>query len=329
MAEPLRALVIGCGKIAGGYSHNLGDTTILTHAAAYRHHAGYRLSACVDPDETARRVFASTWNVPSAYATLDDALAAQTFDVASVCTPTGTHVAILRRLLETNVRAIIVEKPVDGNIDGMRTLAAVARSRRVPVAVNFTRRFDPTMRVLRQDIAEKKLGILRSAVGYFGRGTLNNASHLLDLCVFLTGCVPKLISIGPQVNDLSKEDPSISAIFDLGGVPFHIVAADARDCLRFELELAFDRAIVAIENLGFMIRHRSVLASSQSLGGQMADTGRHCATRLGEAFLVLFDEVASALESGAPIASDLDTAATSIALAQAVLARARDKEIAQ
>src|SRR5262245_1114055 len=87
----LRAIVIGCGQIAGGYNRGPGDRLVLTHALAYRRHSAYELVACVDPNARVRNEFAARWAVPAAFASLDEAIAAGNYDVASVCSPTGTQ----------------------------------------------------------------------------------------------------------------------------------------------------------------------------------------------------------------------------------------------
>ena len=45
MSNPRRALIVGCGKIAGGYNRGPSDTKILTHALAYLRHPEYELVA--------------------------------------------------------------------------------------------------------------------------------------------------------------------------------------------------------------------------------------------------------------------------------------------
>ncbi len=92
------------------------------------------------------------WSVPCGYATLDDVLEREQFDVVSVCGPTARHIAHLVRLLDADVEAVFVEKPLDGAARAARAIGDKFSSRRVPVAVNFTCRFDPVMHDLRDAI---------------------------------------------------------------------------------------------------------------------------------------------------------------------------------
>ena len=90
MSKELRALIVGCGRIAGGYNKGPTDTNVLTHALAYIRHQDYTLASCVEPNDSIRAAFMMKWNVPRGYSTLEEALAAECCDIASVCGPTGT-----------------------------------------------------------------------------------------------------------------------------------------------------------------------------------------------------------------------------------------------
>jgi predicted dehydrogenase len=318
MTEPWRALVIGCGDIAGGYNDSADDRMVLTHAAAYCRHDNFVLTACVEPSREKRQSFMAKWGVPFGYSTLEDALACSRYDIVSICSPTGTHLAAIRRVLEVGTRAIIVEKPVDENAAGARECAVQARRRGVPIAVNFTRRFDPAMRNLRRQILSSEFGVLLGIVGWYCRGTLNNASHLIDLIIFLTGREPHLVATGPARSDLNEMDISVSAILDLCGVPCHLIPADGRRYSHFELELAFEDRILTIEDGGLAIRQRLPTSSPFFRGIQVADRGTWMSTRYGEALLVLLDDIRAAATTGASLASDLDSASISLEIALAI-----------
>ena len=45
-----KTLIVGCGKIAGGYDQMSIDSTIKTHAKAYSQNPDFQIDACVEPD---------------------------------------------------------------------------------------------------------------------------------------------------------------------------------------------------------------------------------------------------------------------------------------
>jgi predicted dehydrogenase len=316
MSDKRRALVIGCGRIAGGYNSGLGDPIVLTHALAYARHSDYLLAACVEPDEPSRHAFMKKWDIPSGYSSLDEALAEEKFDIASVCSPTGTHLAALMRLAESAVTAVFAEKPLDGDATAALTTAARFAAKGVPVAVNFTRRFDPAMHVLRSEIAQARYGALRGIRGWYCRGILNNGSHMLDLVRFLTGMSPKLHSTGLALDDGVPGDPTVSASLEIGHSQFELVGCDGRDYARFELELAFARGIVSLEEGGRSIRRRPIEAGPFA-GTNSPARGVWESTGYGESMLRALDELKDWSRTR-KLSSDIETASPSIALADQI-----------
>jgi predicted dehydrogenase len=309
MSDLRRALIIGCGRIASDLNNGPDDRDVLSHALAYTRHKSHVLAACVEPDANAREAFIKKWNVPRGYATLEEALAAERFSAASVCSPTGTHLAILAQLEKSDIAAVFAEKPLDGDAKSARRIGEQFAAKNIPVAVNFTRRFDRTMHALRSEIAAKHYGALRSVTGSYGRGVVNNGSHQIDLIIFLAGRAPKIVCVGGPVIREIEGDPTVSAILDLDGVPVHLVAGGGA---RFETELAFEHAVVTIEENGLWLRTRRI--ASSRLGALLPQRGEWMATEYGTAMLSALDELA-AWKPGMRLSSDIESGCESIELA--------------
>jgi len=283
---------------------------VLTHALAYTRHRQHELVACIDPDAKARLAFMEKWKVRYGYSTVDEALKTEQFDVASVCGPTGTHLPTLAKLLDADLKAIFVEKPLDGDAIGAKAIGMNFEQKGIPVAVNFTRRFDPAMHTFQSEIAAGRYGELRSIVGWCGTDLMNSGSHMVDLAIFLIGRVPRVVS----VNRMGK---NISALLDLGGAPFHLLAANNPACSRFEVELAFSQAVVTIEDNGLALRRRAIVPSPDFIGAAVPERGEWIATQYGSAMLVALDEL-TAWRPGARLSSDIESACISIALTEAI-----------
>jgi predicted dehydrogenase len=310
----VRALIVGCGQIAGGYNRGPEDRAVLTHALAYTLHEEFALAGCVDPDTQARTAFASKWLVPASYATLDDALSAQAYDVVSVCCPTGTHLQVLERLLDAPVLRVFAEKPLDGQPlvaqDIAERYAAAGRA----LVVNFMRRWDPEMSRLRDEIAAGVWGELQSVVGWYGRGVVNNGSHLIDLTRFLTGRDAVIDHIGAARDDTDANDPTVNCMLDLDGAPFHMVGCDNRNQARFELTLSFDAGVVEILDGGLFMRRRRNAPSNVFPGAIMATAGERQSTGYDRALLFALDALA-AWRPGEKLVNDAADAIPAIALA--------------
>lgn len=322
MSERYKALIVGAGKIAGGYNAGPDDDMVLTHALAYLRHPKFDLVACVEPNSEARAAFVKKWGIPRGYVSLDAALKDGGFDTVSVCSPTGTHLVALEKLLASDVARVFAEKPLDGDVVAARKLADAFANKKVPVAVNYTRRFDPAMKTLKAEIASGKYGELYSVVGWYDGGVMNNGSHLFDLANYLTGQAARLSQIARSGQ--SVPDPSVSALAMLGETPFHIVARPAGAGSRFELEIAFLQAIATIEDGGFAVRNRRYESSATFAGEKVLQRGDWTATRFGEAMLAALDELAAWQHTG-ELSSDMNSASHAIELASTIRKRASER----
>jgi predicted dehydrogenase len=328
--ETFRALVIGCGMVGGGYNTGPDDELVMTHALAYRRHPKFSLSACVDPNAEARQSFMRRWSVPHGFATVDEAMASGlAFDVASVTAPTSEHIAILRRLLVSPVRAVFAEKPLGGDpVEAARVVAAYEEAGK-PLLVGYLRRFDPSMQSLRDEIARGEWGTVRTIVALYGRGVMNNGSHLIDLVGFLTGERPiETVFINGVRPDGVSGDPTVDATLQVEGGPLiHLAAGDGRDYALFETSLICSDGIVDIEDGGLSIRRRRAIASNVVPGTRRLDDGARQATRWGEAYRCALDGLLHALSTGKKPVSNGATALAALKVCDS-LRRATSREAA-
>ena len=182
-SDPLDVLIIGCGNIAGGFDVvRAPDAAPFTHAGAFRRHGRYRLSACVEPDGVRRSEFMRHWGVPNGYPTINDAVESGfRFDVVSVCSPTDCHANDVRVALRLQPRLIFCEKPVTPSVATTAGLVQACEEAGVLLAVNHTRRWDPEVTRIRSELARGVWGPVRTVVGLYNKGVLNNGSHMIDL----------------------------------------------------------------------------------------------------------------------------------------------------
>ena len=323
MSEAKRALIVGCGRIAGGYNRSVSDPKVQTHALAYIRHPSYELVACVEPDVAKRTEFMKVWGVPEGYDTLDAALKDADYDIVSLCSPTGTHIAALERLLDSSVRAVFAEKPLDGAVEKARALGARFDARGIPVAVNFTRRYYASLRAFRDEVAAGVHGALSSATVWYTGGVLNNGSHMVDLVTYLVGEVPDILEVMGD-NDRAA-DPTPSALLRLRGAPFHLVGLRTPGVARFELELSFARQIVTMEEGGLFLRKRAIEPLAIAPEISVAGRGAWYENDSREPFLVALDEL-SAWKPGVRLSSDINSACEAVAVVSEICRRAKEKQ---
>lgn len=269
-----RVLIVGCGQIAGGFDAQRDPgLPPLTHAGAYRRHGGFEIAACVEPDAARRAAFMQRWNVPAGYDDVAAAAASGPFDVVSLCSPTAAHGPQVLQALALAPRLIFCEKPLAPTLAEAEALVAQCAEANVALAVNHTRRWAPDLWRLADELAAGTWGAVRSAVGTYNKGVLNNGSHLIDLLQMLLGPL-QLRHAGTPVADHWPDDPTIPAVLSTAdGVPVHLATAHAADCAHFELQLVTERGVIAMEDGGQQWRVRRVVASPHFAGYRSLDAG--------------------------------------------------------
>jgi predicted dehydrogenase len=150
--------------------------------------------------------------------------------------------------------------------------------------------------------------MLRSVVGYYNKGLLNNGSHLLDLLHLLLGSL-RVVHAGKPVEDFSADDPSVPAWLEgPGGLPVHIACAHAADFAFFELQLVFARAVIAMEEGGLYWRERITDDSAAFAGYRVPGEGVRRSGGYHQAMLRSVDNIFGAVQRRDPLASTGETA---------------------
>jgi predicted dehydrogenase len=116
-----------------------------------------RVAAAVDPDPAARATFAEGHAGVPTFATLEEALAAGTYDAAVLVTPPDGHLEQCRRLFETGL-PILAEKPLDVDLPRAVEIVELGRKAGLPLTVGLNFRFLPVHRKQRELLTDEFLG---------------------------------------------------------------------------------------------------------------------------------------------------------------------------
>ncbi|MBC7467826.1 MAG: Gfo/Idh/MocA family oxidoreductase [Ramlibacter sp.] len=308
-AAPLRVLVVGCGSIAGGFDETrAAGSWPLTHAGAYARHGGFRLAACVEPDAVRRQAFMARWSVDQGYPDLCVIDSGAAFDVVSICSPTGLHAAHLAHVLRLRPQLVFCEKPVTPSASATLEWIEAFEAAGIAFAVNHTRRWAPDLVRLKGELAAGRFGAVRSVVGHYNKGILNNGSHMIDLCRDLFGPLRPLWA-GSAVADFWPDDPTIAAMLATqAGVPVVLVPAHAADYALFELEIVTERGMLVMEQAGLAWRWREAAPSRQFAGYRSLADDIRTAGEYEQAMTAAAANIHDALAHGTVLASTGRTA---------------------
>lgn len=239
MAKVYRAAVIGCGAI-GGLNDSLRNWApglpALSHAGAYRSHPQVVLVAAADPDALRRESFARFWSVPSCYGDHRIMLQKEDIDILSICTPAAQHVVLLEESASQGVAAIFCEKPLALDLDGALQALEVVAERRTVLAVNYGRRWNPTIDELARDLRGGRWGTVKRVSALYPGGIMGGGTHALDLIHWLVGPITSVKALAAA--DPDDPDPPIDAYCRIGSdVPCIVQTGDPSDFSLLELDL--------------------------------------------------------------------------------------------
>jgi len=316
----LRAAVIGAGNIAQGFD-NPQDETVLTHVKGYQKNPAFELLAIQDSDADKAQQAARRWNIPLACRD-EDELFAQKPDVISICTPDHTHQSLLWKCLESSARIVFCEKPLcHDSAEAARLLEAYAKAGK-SLAVNYSRRWLPTIMGLCPDSPQQYGRLLSARIKYY-KGFFHNGSHLLDLLTAFAKPQLKNGVIVAALDDYQPADQTITAACALaspfGDFTLMIEGYDGRKMSPLELELIFEQKRILLEELNgthltesslcanalypdffeFSASHTTAIAADQAMGNAMHNLAEHC-------------------NDGAALASDGETALATLRLCEQI-----------
>jgi predicted dehydrogenase len=297
------ALVIGSGNV-GAFYDEPSSAHCLTHAHAFTKHDGFHLVGFVDHDlEKARRASAR-WG-GRAFRHLDEAFRADRIDVVSVSVPDDRHYEVLLDVSYRAVRLIFAEKPLAATMDDANAVLKRYSETKIPICVNFKRRFVPEYRELSRAIADGQFGQYLGGTGYYGKGVLHNGSHLFDLMRFLVADVIDADVTG-FVEDWLADDPSVSAVLVLANKGrFFAQAVDSRRFTIFEVDLLFEKKRVRISDLGFKLEEFDLASDEMFPDYEVLRLARESRTGLADAMFYAAANIHDFLTAGEPLKASL------------------------
>jgi predicted dehydrogenase len=263
-----RAAVVGCGRIGSTLADDpllAGD--VMTHAEAYSVCPDTDLVAVVDTNPVAREKCAARWNVARSYESVEAMLTQAKPEIVSVCTPTATHFAVAKAVIESPFRplAVVCEKPMAESLDDAELLVQIARERNVILLVMHMRRYARNMQNLRKFLQSGGIGELRGISGWLTKGTLHNGTHWFDLLRFLVGEVKELHALNTLGE--SGSDPTLDVALHLeNGMLATMRAADAGNFTLCEMDILGAKGRVRIVDSSYRVEVSRAVPSARYTG---------------------------------------------------------------
>ena len=125
------------------------------HARAIAGDPGAELIAVADALEDAARGIATQYQC--AVHSIDEIEASSDIDAVVICTPTDTHADLIERFARAG-KAVFCEKPIDLDVNRVRSCLGVVEETGAILMVGFNRRFDPHFMAVRHAIDNGQIG---------------------------------------------------------------------------------------------------------------------------------------------------------------------------
>ena len=250
MAIRYNAAIIGCGNIAALYDQPQHSDHILTHAHAYTLEPRIQLCAMADVNKQKADDATRIWGgIP--YYDSNEMLEHENIDIISICVPDEQHEKMLDICYDYHPKAVFCEKPLTLDMQSAERIVKKYSDAGIVLAVNFSRRWDPTIQSLKKEFEKGTYGDVLNVTGIYTKGILHNGSHLIDILRYLFGDIADAIPLSAKF-DWFENDPTVDAFIKFrNGVQAHIVSADARNYSIFEIDILCEKARFHFNKSGF------------------------------------------------------------------------------
>ncbi|MDA7489776.1 Gfo/Idh/MocA family oxidoreductase [Candidatus Pelagibacter ubique] len=180
-------LIIGLGNVGMGY--DLNSNSIQSHSKAVNFHKKFVLSGAIEINKKKRQLFEKKYKKPT-YTSIKSTFKLLKPQVIIISSYSQNHLHVLKEIFYYHKPKIIIcEKPLGSNFDESRKIIKICRKNNSKLFVNYVRLSDPGVIRIKNKINSKKIKTPVSGTVYYNRGTLNNASHFLNMLQFWFGKV--------------------------------------------------------------------------------------------------------------------------------------------
>lgn len=244
----LKAVIVGCGNIAGKFDDDPKRMFIASHAGAYQTNPDVSLVAACDVSAPALSEFGKRWSLEKLYSDYKEMFRKEKPDIVSICTTPEYHYQIAEEAIKQKIPVIICEKPFGNNPETAEQLAKRAKKGGVKLLVHYNRRYDKYHRELRGEISSGGHGKFLSGTIYYSNGLLNNGCHAVDLALMLFGGIKSVRTVGSYD---SGQDFGLDVVLTLssgGIIALRYVNSQAN--YLFEADLLFEKTRIKLEDLG-------------------------------------------------------------------------------
>lgn len=305
-------LIIGAGKISVGFDKPNSEE-VLTYAHAFSKNIKTQSICLMDINLDNLEKAKKTWGC-KIYSSMEDVFNENRIDIVVIATPDEYHYEYMKKLYEKSWKLMVVEKPVVTSEGEAQEIMELYENNK-KIIVNYTRRFVPGIKNIKNNILSMKYGNFIGGMGYYGKGFLHNGSHMIDLLEFLIGKSVFLEKTIDEIDDYGK-DKSKSVILGIekGSSKFIMKSIDSKLYTIFEMDLFFEKGRIRFINGGEVVEIYETKESELYSGYINLDKKISINTNLKNGMKFLIEHIYNVVENKEDIISDLENACKKVIL---------------
>jgi predicted dehydrogenase len=251
------AIILGCGRIAGGYD-NPGSKVILTHAHAISRSQKIKLAGLYDVNSTVAKQMADKWQTKNCDS-IPEIFEKAKPDIVIIAVPDEFHEEMLETVLDFSPKVVICEKPLGKDILKLRHLIESYEKKNIKIAVNYSRNYDQRILQLKREIEVELFGEFLNGVFFYSKGLRHNGSHAISLLRCLLGEIADFKILDSRI-DYKSDDPSIDLqIQFVNGKKCYLLAGDENQYSIFEWQFLFSKMRFIFKTDGFQLCTQEVI----------------------------------------------------------------------
>jgi predicted dehydrogenase len=266
-----KVAIVGCGRIGSEFDDDPKRKGVSSHAGAYSAVPETDLVAVADINREKLNKCGKRWSVKSLYQNYEEMLETENIDILSICTWNSTHLDIVKKAVEYNVKAIFCEKPIADTLDNAYKIVEICNKNNVILQIDHQRRFDKFHQAIRAFIITGKLGKIQHVSFYYTAGIANTGSHMFDLLRSFFGDVAWIMAFPSENKSANEIDPNFDGVLRFRNKVFCTIHACAvNNFLIFEMDIMGEKGRLLITHSGhdldfYEIRESNLLSGYKEL----------------------------------------------------------------
>ncbi len=325
----LRIAVLGCGRIGKMHAHNIAC------------HPRAELVAVFDVNKSAAQSVAKAYS--TVVADSDTAVFSNdNIDAVLIASATETHSDYIEKAVAAGKPALC-EKPIDLNLERVKSCAAKIAGRNVPIQLGFNRRFDPGHKAARNAMQSGEIGDLHQIIitsrdpSLPPRSYLEEAGGLLrdmtihdfDLARFMLDGDPvesvfaiASAMINPALGaELNEVDTAMIIMRSVGGIQVHI--NNSRTAV-----YGYDQRVELMGSAGMVLSDNRKPHECRKYSASIVEAAEpyqhFFIERYTESYIAEVDAFIDTVENGAPMIAEFDDGQQALILAEAAYLSLRE-----